>query len=376
MFSYQTESFLIYNVLTAALVSLIWLDFLMLRKKFVFNYLLLLYLLFIIACMISVFYAINPIVSLTKVRTLALIFILMFSLVNYIDTFEKLNFIMKCLVFSGLITSIYILVNGDFTRFIRFGSQLGNANAIGMSIGTATIFALYYLLKNKNYWYVLIILTNLVVILLTGSRKALLFVLLLIVFVVIFQERGKWKNKIKYFLISTAIILVVVYVISNIPIFYEIIGTRMINMFDFFLGRGSTEGSLNIRSDMIQWGWKWFKERPLFGYGIDNYRFLYGSIGSGNDYSHNNIIELLVGTGIVGAALFYFANMIVIRELLKASKTISKKEVYSLCYCYIAIIAGYMFMSVGQVYYYDKDIGCLLAIGSVIYRLVEIENKN
>jgi O-antigen ligase len=190
--------------------------------------------------------------------------------------------------------------------------------------------------------------------------------------VLIFKGNGNSKSKLKSILVSIVLIGIVIFVINNVEIFYEIIGRRMVNMFQFILGEGTSEGSINTRTDMIKWGWEWFKERPLFGYGIDNYKYLYGYINSEGDvYSHNNIIELMVGTGIVGTALFYIANIIVIKDLLKASKITSKL----LCYSFIAIIAGYIFMSVGLIYYYGKHISIILAVGSIIYRLSKTELK-
>ena len=372
LFTFRAEWTLVSNSLALILMCLIWVEIIISQKKIVFNTFLFIYLLFIIVCIISVFYAIDPNTAVTKVITMILIYILMLSLINYMDSYQKVFFLMKCFVFSGFIASIYILINADFSVLNRFGGELGNENAIGIIIGISSIFCLFYLLKNRNYWYLIIILTNLVVVLLTGSRKALILVVLSMAIVLIFKESGNLKSKLKSILVSIILIGIVILVINNVAIFYEIIGRRMVNMFQFILGEGTSEGSINTRTDMIKWGWEWFKERPLFGYGIDNYKYLYGYINSEGDvYSHNNVIELMVGTGIVGTALFYIANIVVIKDLLKASKLTSKL----LCYSFIAIIAGYIFMSVGLIYYYGKHISIILAVGSIIYRLSKTELK-
>lgn len=372
LFTFQPGWNVLSNFLALCLIVLIWLEILMLRKKIIFNYFAFVYLLFIIVCMVSGFYAINPIASVGKFQTLILIYILMLSLINYVDTFEKLDFIIKCFVYSGFITSVYILINADFTTLTRFGSELGNVNAIGMIIGISTIFSLYCFLKAKNYWYSLMILTNLIVILLTGSRKALLFTAIAIVIMLIFQENLKLRSKLSALFAGIVFIVVMFYAIFNVPIFYEIIGKRMVVMFALLTGESTSEGSINTRLDMILWGWTWIKDQPFLGYGIDNFRYLYGAGSSSGmvTYSHNNIIELLVGTGIIGTVLFYLANLIVIKDLLKASKLISK----TVCYSFIVIIAGYIFISVGMVYYYDKDISIILAVGSIVYQLAKNES--
>lgn len=166
-------------------------------------------------------------------------------------------------------------------------------------------------------------------------------------------------------------IITIYFVVIYVPFFYEIIGQRLENLYEFFISGGTSEGSINTRADMINWGWKFFWEKPIFGYGIDNYKFLYGFYSSeGYIYSHNNVIELLVGTGLVGTILYYAAHLIVVKDLFKASKLISK----SLCFCFIVIIIGYILMSVGMVYYYDKHISIILAVGSVVFRIAKNES--
>lgn len=372
-FTFQPGWNVISNLLALVLMILIWLENIFLRRKIVYNKFLLIYFLFIIICLVSCFYAIDPSSSIAKVQTLILTYVLMLSLVNYINTFKRLEYFMKCFVFSGFIVSIYILINGDFTVLERFGSDLGNVNEIGMVICISTVFSLYGFLKKKKYWYMAIILTNLIVIFLTGSRKALMFVVISIVILLIFQENSsKLKSKLMYFIISIVVVLLMFYVIFNVPIFYEILAKRMIYMLNFILGAGTSDASMTERFYMILLGWNWFKAKPLLGYGIDSYKFLYNTVGGGRlTYSHNNIIELLIGTGIVGTTLFYLANIIVVKDLFKAAKTVSKTA----CFAFIAIITGYVFMSIGMVYYTDKHISIILAVGSVMYKLVQTDNS-
>lgn len=370
-FTFQLGWNVISNLIALVLIILIWLENLILRRKIVFNIFLFVYVLFIIICLISCLYAIDPIASINKVQTLVLNYILMFSLVNYINTFKKLEYFIKCFVYSGFIVSIYIIISGDFTVLERFGSNLGNVNEIGMIICVSTVFSLYKFLSTKKYWYILIILTNLTVIFLTGSRKALIFVVVSVLVLLVFQENSnKIKNKFKYFIISIVVIILVFYIVYNVPIFYEILGKRMIYMLNFISGEGASDASMTERFYMLLLGWNWFKASPLLGYGIDSYKFLYNSVAGGRlTYSHNNLIELLIGTGVVGTTLFYLANIIVLKDLFKAAKIFAKTA----CFTFITIIAGYILLSVGMVYYSDKHISIILAVGSVIYNIVQIE---
>lgn len=154
--TYRAGLHLISNALALGLIVSIWANFLVTRRKLVFNKFLFLFLLFIIICSISIFYALDPSLALTKVRTLLLIFLVMFSLVNHIDSYEKIEKCIKHIVYSGIIASLYILSTSDFSQLTRFGDELGNVNAIGMIIGISTTFCFYFIITEKKeptYFY-------------------------------------------------------------------------------------------------------------------------------------------------------------------------------------------------------------------------------
>jgi O-antigen ligase len=322
------------------------------------------YLVFIIFSLISVFFALEQSVAIIQVRTIFLIWILMVALVNYIDTFYKLEKAIKYFVYSGFIASIYILYNSDFSRLTRFGGELGNVNSIGMIIGISMIFCFYFILERNKRFYIPIILINLTVIFLTGSRKSLLFIVAGIIILIMSKNHNSISGKLKAIIVSIVFFIVIFYLAYNIPIFYHILGKRLTNLVDFISGEGTNEGSINVRANMIELGWYWFKQRPITGYGINNFRILYGVVDR-YTYSHNNAIELLVGTGIFGFLSYYLSQIIIIKDLLKTSNSYSKL----LCYSFVAIISAYILMSVGLIYYYNKHISIIFALGSIIIRL-------
>ncbi|MFY9598250.1 MAG: hypothetical protein WAP53_07685, partial [Dysgonamonadaceae bacterium] len=152
LFTY-TEDFIVSNALALLLIASIWANFLLTRRKLVFNKLLFIFLLFTAICSFSVFYAIDQSVAITQVRTLILIFIVMLSLVNYIDSTEKLKAFMAYFIYAGCIASIYIFSANDFSQLTRFGSELGNVNAVGMIIGISATFCFYFILHEKKFLY-------------------------------------------------------------------------------------------------------------------------------------------------------------------------------------------------------------------------------
>ena len=210
-------------------------------------------------------------------------------------------------------------------------------------------------------------------ILLTGSRKSLLFVFMNIVIILYLNNRRGLKNKFKFFVLAGIILIIILYSIFNIPIFYQIIGYRMHNFFNLIFGHGTDEGSINIRLYMIKFGFELFQRRPLIGYGIDNYRFYFSKMPIGWDtYSHNNFIELMVGTGILGVLIYYLTHFIVLKKLFKTTKY-SKDKI--ICYTFIAIIISYIILSMTLVYYYGKHFSFLLAVASVMGRIVKKDKQ-
>lgn len=375
IFTYQERLNHISNILAVLLIALILINIIK-KKKIVINSFLILYFIFIIFGLFSVLYAIDSNTSISKVRTLMMLFLLMFSFINYIDTLEKIHKFMKYFAYSGFITSIYIFLISDFTNLTRFGSELGNVNAIGMILGISATFSFYFIIEKKEYKYALMFLLNSIIIFMTGSRKSLVFLIFTLIVLVLSKRKKKIGNRIKVALIIALIVTLIVYIVFNVPFFYQIIGRRMEKLFNFVIGKETSDGSINLRFLMIELGWEWFKERPFTGYGINNYRFLLGQTINWITYSHNNIIELLVGIGVIGTAIYYISQIIVINKLNKVSKFISKPLAFS----FIAIILGYVFMSVALIYYDSKQFCIVLAVGSIISRLYkrdfEISSNN
>jgi O-antigen ligase len=66
------------------------------------------------------------------------------------------------------------------------------------------------------------------------------------------------------------------------------------------------------RLNLIKYAWLLFLENPLFGHGLGAFKQLtsiapyYGIVAIfNNTYSHVEVLELLVGTGVVGTFLYY-----------------------------------------------------------------------
>ena len=110
----------------------------------------------------------------------------------------------------------------------------------------------------------------------------------------------------KTLFLSLSIIIILYYVIMGNEFLYNVIGYRFEIIKGMFEGTGTIGRSTWERAYMISLGLEKFVDRPIFGYGLGNYQELLVRAGFGKaTYSHNNVIELLTGVGLIGTILFY-----------------------------------------------------------------------
>lgn len=248
-------------------------------------------------------------VSIIEVVNLTLKLLFYTSLIMFINNEARFNFVLKTLVISGLILVIRVIALTPFNDWgtDRLGSALDlNPNTLGLSLSFAAIVSVYLgtKLKNKNYFIVTILFA--IIGLLTGSKKALIAIfggIFLLLYL-------RTTNKIKKFFILMLIFLgvcLIYMIMMNVPFLYEVIGSRVEEAM-FFSDTAEIDKSTLHRSMMIQEAWNVFKENPITGIGLENFR-MYSSFST---YSHNNYMEILVSTGILGFIIYYSLPVLIL----------------------------------------------------------------
>ena len=372
LFTYVEGLFVISNALALLFVLMVFIKILS-NKKIIFNKYLRYHFLFIFICLGSFFYAMSQGNVISEVRTLVLTFIVMVALANHVDTTDKINWVIKSFIISGLVASIYIIFISDFTHAIRFGSELGNVNDIGMIIGISSIFSINEYFRFNKKSYLIILIPMVIVILLTGSRKSLLFIFIATLFILYWKNRNSLKGKIKFIFIGFIILVVSFYVITEVPFLYNIIGKRIEGLIALLTGEGRADTSTITRKHMIEFGFELFKKRPFLGYGSKNYQVIYGLVHEMDRYAHNNFIELLVNVGLIGTLTYYISNFKIVKDLYKHSKRFNNNELGNL---FIAIILTYFLTGISMVYYDNKHYSFLLAVASIIPSVYSKEKEN
>lgn len=295
--------------------------------------------------------------------------VLTFLIGNYIDSFKKIYFLIKAYIISGIVLAIFLYSIYGMEIFsmaaksnhgIRIGGELGNENVIGMTLSISCVFAAFLLFyhssaKKEKMMYVLSVVICFPLILLTGSKKALFLVFFGIMLLIIYKpgDKGNIVKKLRYFLIGMIFLLLCTFIITRIKAFWFI--TERINEFiGIMLGKGSNDSDAQ-RFYMIRTGLNEFSLSPIFGNGVAYSRYIFGT------YSHNNYIEILMNTGIVGFITYYSIYIISILKLY-----FSKSYDLKLRTLVLFIVISFLILEVGMVSYYNRYFQILIAASGII----------
>ena len=219
---------------------------------------------------------------------------------NNIDWLTKTKFIMT--IFTCIVFLMQPAVYHDKINTIQYSlvSTL-NPNTFGLDIVFGLWCSLELFSKNKIKRYTLIgsIFLFTVTVIKTASRKSLICTLLALCFWAWFYYiRDTKLHKIKITKIFKGIVLLLVIIIAGYFFFANFFAgstmeRRIYNMFS------GDDRSIATRYDMYIFGFSELFRYPIFGYGFDGFRSLYGS------YSHATIVEVPVSGGCLGGILYF-----------------------------------------------------------------------
>lgn len=317
MFSFSDSTFLTY---VTSILTIVALSFNQLKNKRVTSY----FFWGLNLCIINlatIIWAPYQMHALRDTGRIFVVFLVCFLVSMWTDSIERLHHIFSVIIISSFVMSIRILIEVPFEQWgNRFSWIFGvNVNPISMKIMFSALLALYFFYMNKNkkkkIFFLFYILFSLGIVLLLGSRRAiLLFVVSFILFVMLIQ-----KNKLKPILLSLLFIGILYSLLMNVEVLYNIVGERL----ELTINTIFSENTVDVqRSSLLETGIELFLRRPFLGWGADNFE----PVSRMGMYSHNNYIELLANTGIVGFFSFYSIHII----LLIKSKLRTNLDIVSL----------------------------------------------
>ncbi len=317
--------------------------FSILKKSYLFK----LYLLFIVLCAITFFFAKNTSLVLTKITEIIIIFCLTINLTillkNKLDLFYKIMFIVSISAFFQAWQQLYdfIIVPKQTTIIDLLNNIKGNTGNINILAVSLTIKIPFILLgithfkSFKKFFLVIALFCVLTVVFLTGARTAMINIILIFT-VYLIREHSLKKSIIKKSL-SFTIPLILAILFSN-SIF------KISKNNDRYTSLENRISQINTKDESVQarlsfWcnALKMTQKSPFFGIGLENYQVESVSYEktTENDswvslHAHNDFLEILAETGIVNGliylSIFIYLLIINLRNILK-SKNREKKTI-------------------------------------------------
>ncbi len=221
------------------------------------------------------------------------------------------------------------------------GSTLGNPAFVSTYEIFQVFFALFLLLwEKRNYWKIFaafFLIFNVVILYMTAIRGAQVGIMAAIFIGVILTPifvTKSFKAKIASGLVIILMIAFVVGlrlaknspVISKLPLVFQRIAQTEIS-----------SGSAKTRLLSLEMSWQALKDRPVFGFGLENFKVGYNKHFNPEhlsyeqawfDRAHNKIAEVAVTTGVVGLAsylaVFIFGFLGVVKFIKKSSDKIDR----------------------------------------------------
>lgn len=279
---------------------------------------------------------------------------------------ENVNRMIKLCIFAVLVNSIYLYGAMDIAA-IAEGERLGvssvneswNANQIGLMAALGVLCAVYigFVCAHKAKGWTRLLSIVLVLFfgytsILSGSRKSIIIVLATLF---IFVLRASKSHRIRNLMLAVILLGAALYAIYNIPFLYDRIGYRFQGLLDMMFAEGG-DNSSRIRQNMIQVGMEAFYQKPILGYGLNGFATIYGAFSGKSVYAHNNYIEILVSTGLVGLVVYY---AFIVKTLF--AKGVPNQQIVF----FKAMLCALLIADVGLVSYNDPFVQYILCL--VIY---------
>lgn len=315
----------IFQVISIVFMGLILVYMIKAKKLFVSGYI------FLFAIFVAYGYVqlyLNMTISKTftsnMASTMLVNLVINYFVLNYFFIDDNYKRFPKVFSQTSMIFCAYMLVSNmgklsyqrlGWNQPIPFGGgSTYQSNNVGFVFAMAFNMYLYRLIEEKKKAHIFAMGILAVCVALTGSRKALLIIMMGVVFILFLTAKGLAK-KIRILFIGVICAGLFFVAVMKIPVLYDIIGVRMESLITGII-TGEEENkdqSYIVREHLTEYAMELYREKPIFGQGLDSFRTVEGSYGL---YAHNNFAELLCCTGIVGFIFFYLPYLVAFIKLL------------------------------------------------------------
>ena len=344
-----------YLLLPAAVIC-----FLLFRQEIKLDSFLKALILYTVYCTVSGFLlAKDTAVLLRACKNLALYTVVFWLTFEYSLEDKSIDFAERVLFMWTLSYTVMILLFGVGSERVSIAENV-NVNGISRTMVFAIGLKLYQFTKgNRSRWQTIIAIVEIVlflyVIAITVSKMAIICVLLLLLFWVLFCSAEASRDTL---LKKLLFLIAAVAVATGLFIYFK---TRFPERYAFILYRmsGLTGSNSSIkRWRLIKEALAVFSEHPLFGVGLNNFRFHTPL----ETYSHCLYTEVLSCTGTVGALMIFPAMGLLLvnlfRKVRSAPDETKRKQALLILFMYVLLLC----ISFVQIVIYSTHLMFVLAI--------------
>lgn len=307
------------------------------------------------------------------------LFILMW-LASHLLPAERHRLLMKVFVGFACVSAVAAIAEGhignSFSNTIRAEGLTGNANEEALYLVVAIVFW-FYLYMNvtvrasaaKRIPYLAIISLLVAGVFETVSRTGFVALVIGVVLVIILGSRFAGRRAIATRLVVLSVLVAVAF---SIPSGYWNILSSTQQAFIGNLQGTDPSGTFYLRLTYWTAAIRMWRDAPVVGQGIGQFRFLYGDYrDASHGYrvapAHNAFVSLLAETGLVGLALYVLWLVSVFRSLWRVALGPSPQASIATTWAIVFLVLC-IFMLTGN-FEYGKLVWILAGISMVFVRL-------
>lgn len=305
-----------------------------------------------------------PFPNATRTISFLQINLLSIIIVNVVRKPDGLKYVFYGIISGLLYSGLYLFLDSSTLDGLkqgeRAGSVVGNPNAYSFAllVGVILIANRIVTVREKAFPKILLYILGVMffsyqILYATGSRKGFILLFLFLgLLTLLMAKRVNLTKKVfvSFFLVGSMVISL--WWVKELPVFQ-----RILNISLYIQGESIGERSLGTRVLMYATGLELFYQRPLLGWGAQQYEYISGF----KTYSHSNFIEILANHGVIGLFIYYMLFVSLISRVWRLKKkTLSKKE-KAMRYWILTSIVFLLVWDVAAVSYYNKLFWILLA---------------
>lgn len=313
--------------------------------------------LFVILSIVSSIWAQSFATTILPLSKMLQILVLTNCLIQHVRTEERLEQYIRVVMAASLFLIVYLLVRTPFSRwfsgFLGHGSGY-NTNDIGLSVAVCVLLSFFEAHVRGHRLYYLLTAASLFTVILTSSRKGVLMSVFGVVLIAVFNYRAR-KYMLRVLCILAGVILLV-FLIYQIPPLYRAIGMRIDSMVSYFFEDQEVDYSISLRRYFIDIAKSILREHPLFGIGLNNFSYYVRAYGTTLTYCHNNYWEIAAGLGIVGLITYYWFYLYLFLRLLR-----QLLDGYKSALLFTALMLQFLVFEYGIVNYYKTQSHLVIA---------------